>query len=307
MAMETPERLISREIKRLVPILGKDNCRRLTMAWLMADEKTRERIVELVDVIKASTFAHKSTTDAILMEAPPREAASSGEIHFGNIMYGNIELYPFMFKKQNLLTHIGIFGSSGYGKTNISYHLIREFSLKGIPVLVFDFSKRNYRDLLLTEIGESVDIFTCGRSIAPFKFNPIRPPPGVSESQWMKEFAGIFDHAYWLLGGGKSIILKALESVCNEKEKPTMRDLRNWVTGFREGHISPRERNWLATAQRSLDSLCFKEIGGMFECQQGIDISSFFDEGRVTVLELDALETSDKAFFIEILLQWLRN
>jgi len=301
------EKLISEEINKLVPVLGRENASRINRAFLLGDEKTRERIAELIDVMKAATFNDKNLANSVLMNPPEAEIASAGNIELGNVLYGRKEMYPFRLDKDTLLSHVGIFGSSGYGKTNISYFMIEQLSEQGIPVIVFDFSKRNYKDLLGTHLKDRIDIFTVGRNAAPFKFNPLMPPDGVSLSQWMKEFSSIFDHAYWLLGGGRHIILKAMDGVFESKEKPKMSDLKKWVNEYGGSSLPARERNWLATAARPLESLCFREVGDVFDCSVGIKPSEFFEEGRITIIELDALDTNDKTFFIEIILQWIRD
>ena len=301
------EKMISEEINRLVPVFGKDNAARLNRAFLLGDEKTRERISELIDVMKAAVFNDKSLADSLLINPPEQKIASAGDIELGQILYGKKEMYPFRLEKESLLTHIGIFGSSGYGKTNISYDIIEQLTAQDIPVIIFDFSKRNYKDLLSTKLKDKIDIFTLGRNAAPFKFNPLRPPEGITLSQWIKEFASIFDHAYWLLGGGRHIILKALDGVYENREKPKMSDLKKWVTEYGAMQLPARERNWLATAARPLESLCFREVGDIFDCSTGIKPSDFFKPGKITILELDALDTNDKTFIIEILLQWIRD
>ncbi|MBI2676094.1 MAG: ATP-binding protein [Candidatus Aenigmarchaeota archaeon] len=299
------EKLISGEIKKLIPIIGRDGAARLSRAYLVGDEDTRQRLLELVDVIRAASSSVEE--GSVLLEPMPAETASIGDIEVGKVMYGRREMYPIGLSKNSFLTHIGIFGSSGYGKTNLSYWLIMQLAKRNIPVLIFDFSKRNYRELLATEIKERVDVFTIGRDTVPFSFNPLIPPPGIHLSQWIKEFASIFDHAYWLLGGGRHIIMKALEAVYEVKQPPRLKDIKDWLSGYGEERLPPRERNWLSTATRPLESLCFKEMGKVFDCEKGVDVSGFFKEGRVTVLELDALDTNDKTFFIEITLQWLRD
>ncbi|MBI4173583.1 MAG: ATP-binding protein [Candidatus Aenigmarchaeota archaeon] len=304
---DSEERLISKEIKKLVPILGRDNAVRLAKAYLLADEDTRLRIFELVDAMKAAVMAKHDMRDALLLEPPPQKIAGEGDIEMGNVVYGNVPVYPFKLAQQKLLTHIGIFGSSGYGKTNLAYRLIEQLVGKNIPVLVFDFSKRNYRDLLSTPIGDKVELYTVGRDVRPFAFNPLKPPEGIQLSQWMKEFAAIFDHAYWLLGGGRHIIMKALEAVHEKKSQPVISDLRGWVNDTKSSNMSSRERNWLSTAIRPLDSLCFKEIGAVFSSPKGMEPSELLIPGKVSILELDSLDTNDKTFFIEITLQWLRD
>ncbi|HDD72503.1 MAG TPA: ATP-binding protein, partial [Candidatus Aenigmarchaeota archaeon] len=301
------EKMISDEIKKLVPVLGKENAERLNRAYLLGDEKIRRRIFEMVDVIKAAVFTDKELSHSILMEPPPRSIAEKGDLEIGYVLYGKKPMYPMFIERKTLLTHLGIFGSSGYGKTNIAYCLIKQLAEKNIPVIIFDFSKRNYRDMLSTDLRSRIHLYTVGRNVSPFRFNPLKPPEGVQESQWMKEFASIFDHAYWMLGGGRHVILKALDSIYEKIKNPTLSDLKEWLNEYGETKLPARERNWLATAERPLESLCFKELGEVFECETGVTPDTFFVPGRITILELDALDTNDKTFFIEIILQWMRD
>lgn len=320
---------ISAEIKRLAPVLGKDNALKLEQAYLLGDEDAKKRVLEMIDTLKAAVFSDSRLRDSVLMEPPPAQIARAGDINAGTVLYGKKKMYPFMLPSEMFLTHLGIFGSSGYGKTNVVHHLIGELGKKNIPILIFDFSKRNYRDLLsVPGIGERMQIFTVGRNIAPFRFNPLAPPEGVEISQWAKEFAEIFDHAYWLLGGGKHIILKALDAIYRDSKPfstagrkaeseatgfkcPQIRGLKYYIDELESEKNSARERNWIVTAQRPLASLCFRDTGHIFDCDVGTQPSSFFEgqeeHPKITVLELDALSTNDKTFFIEIMLQWIRD
>lgn len=304
MPYKPEEKLVAEEIKKLIPVLGKDTAERLEKAYLLGDENTRKRIIEMVDITKAAVFSDSELRDTVLME-PPENV--DGDIELGTILYGRKGLCRFGIDINQMLTHVGIFGSSGYGKTNISYSITKELSDNNIPVIIFDFSKRNYKDLMTTELRDRIDIYTIGRNVAPFSFNPLKPPKGIELSQWLKEFASIFDHAYWLLGGGTHIILKALSSIYEEKKNPRMYDLKQWLEDYHANASTARERNWLATARRPLESLCMRGVGEIFACDEGILPSEFFKPGRITILELDALSTGDKTFFIEIILQWIRD
>ncbi len=305
--IQPQERMISDEIKKLVPVLGKENAERLNRAYLLGDEKTRKRIFEMVDAVKAAVFSNRELHGSVLLEPPPREVAESGEIVLGNVLYGRKRMFSFSIPKDSLLMHTAIFGSSGYGKTNISYRLADAISSSGTPVVIFDFSKRNYRDLLSTHLKERVSIFTVGRNVSPFRFNPLVPPEGTPVSQWMKEFASIFDHAYWLLGGGRHVILKALDEIYERRDTPRLKDIKEWLDQYATTQLPVRERNWVATAARPLESLCFRELGEVFDCDSGIRPDQLFAPGRITIFELDALDTNDKSFFIEITLQWIRD
>ncbi|VVB60151.1 DNA double-strand break repair helicase HerA [uncultured archaeon] len=302
---------VASEIKKLVPVLGKENALKIEQAYLLGDEEMKKRVIEMLDSVKAAAYADESLKNAVLLEAPSRETASCGDIFAGTVLYGQKRLYPFLLDRNMFLTHLGIFGSSGYGKTNVVHNLVRELSEKSVPVLIFDFSKRNYRDLInIPELKERVQIFTIGRNASPFKFNPLYPPEGVEISQWIKEFAEIFDHAYWLLGGGRHIILKVLDKVYKNPKPfdyPQLRAIKYVLDELESDKNSARERNWIVTAQRPLESLCFRETGQIFDTNKGILPSTFFEGQKITILELDSLTTNDKTFFIEIMLQWIRD
>ena len=299
--MELKEKLFTDEIKRLTPVLSRETAERLSRAYLIGDETTRKRIIEMLDIMKASVFADPQLRDAPLLEPP----TLSGNIEIGELTYGHKLAGKLMWDKNTFMTHVGIFGSSGYGKTNLSYSLIKRLSDEGVPVIIFDFSKKNYRDLCQIDVKDKINIYTVGSNVAPLKFNPLKPPPGISKTQWVKEFAEIFDHAYWLLGGGRHIIMKALSDLYDQNDKPILADLKKSIEEYSSG--TSREKNWVSTSMRPLDSLCMKETGDIFNLADGVRPSSFFEPGKITILEMDSLSTNDRMFFIEIMMQWIRD
>lgn len=301
---------VTNDIERLAPLLGKKIANKLEIAYLLGDEDYRNKIQEIIDAIKAAVYSDEDLKDSVLIQPPPKESAMNGDFELGSILYGKKEMYPLFLNQKDLLTHIGIFGSSGSGKTNIIHYLIQVLNRLDVPVLVFDFSKRNYRDLLeIPELRERIKIYTVGRNITPFRFNPLKPPEGVQISQWAKEFAEVFDHAYWMMGGGRHVVLKALGELYKKFEPtlPRISDLKNWMERYILNVNSAREKNWVATASRPLESLSFRETGEIFDCDEGLNPEKFFEKGAITILELDALSNDDKTFFIEILLQWVRD
>ena len=143
---QSDEEIIVADIQRLSPIIGKEAGKKIRVAYLLGDELSRQRIQETIDAIKAALFSREEFSDIPIMEPPSEEVALSGEIELGTILYDKEGLYPLKLKRKDFLTHMGIFGSSGYGKTNLARHLVKNLSDKDIPVIIFDFSKRNYRE-----------------------------------------------------------------------------------------------------------------------------------------------------------------
>ena len=305
--------IFRKELRKLTPILGEKKILEIEKMFLAGDRKVRSALWDLTDAVKAAIVERLGNIDSVFCP-PPREILENGEITLGIIKYGSTNLYPMKMKKEILLNHIGIFGSTGYGKTNLIKYLIYQLAKLEIPVIVFDFSKRNYRCLLsIKDIKDKIKIYTVGRNISPLRFNPLIPPKNVEKSRWMKTFAEIFDHAYWMMGGGRHIILKAMDeldvslSVTETESVMKLKDILAWIYAKEETFISPREKNWAATAKRALESLCFREIGEVFNTDEEFDIESLFENGKITIFELDSLSSNDRTFFIEILMEHIRE
>ena len=124
--IQTTEKLLSDEIKKLIPVLGRENALALSRAYLLGDEEVRKRIFEVVDSAKAAVFSSQEMAGTVLIEPPEKHIFARGDFRLGTILYGRKKLYPMRMKKDSLLRHMAIFGSSGYGKTNLSYNLIKE-------------------------------------------------------------------------------------------------------------------------------------------------------------------------------------
>ena len=77
-----------------------------------------------------------------------------------------------------------IAGMTGTGKTNLAFRILVELRKKKKPFMVFDW-KKNYRDLLQLADMRDVLVYTVGKKIVPFRFNPLIPPAGTSPGEWL--------------------------------------------------------------------------------------------------------------------------
>ena len=73
------------------------------------------------------------------------------------------------------MQNLAIFGRSGAGKTNVSFHLIEQLVKKKICFLFLDW-KRTARHLMPL-LGRKIKVYTLGRALFPFPFNPFRCNP----------------------------------------------------------------------------------------------------------------------------------
>lgn len=150
--------------------------------------------------------------DGPLFKNPTPEMAL-GDYSIGEVV-GTTKPLTFGLKDDELIKHVIIAGSSGAGKTNVAFLLVKQFLQKGRAFTVFDW-KRNFRDCVsFPEAGRSeILIFTVGRELCPFHFNPLVPPVGTSPHVWLGKLIEIMAHAFFLGEGVVYILSKALDRV----------------------------------------------------------------------------------------------
>jgi hypothetical protein len=292
---------------KLRPIWG----RRLDLLWqeyLVADPPLRKTIEKVLRVQLARELGETFESEQVLLKPPPQELAH-GEYPIGSIHYGPNRYYEFGLREHEFIQHIGIFGRSGSGKTNLAYLVLKGLAQAGKPFLVFDW-KRNYRDLLVKEEFAGTVVLTVGRDIVPFRFNPLIPPPGTAATVWLKKLIEVMCHAYFLGEGVSVLLLRAIDALYRQcglyegepRACPTIADVRDWLSAYGP---KGRERGWMESAVRAVETLCFGEVGSVLNEPPFFDIPRLLD--RQVILELDALVNADKTFLIESLLLWIHH
>jgi hypothetical protein len=292
---------------KLRPIRG----RQLDLLWqeyLVAEPPLRKTIEKVLRVQLARQLGETFESEQVLLKPPPSVLAV-GEYHVGTIHYGKSSYYGFGLREDEFIQHIGIFGRSGSGKTNLAFLILRGLVKAGKPFLVFDW-KRNYRDLLTRAELSDMMIFTVGRDVVSFRFNPLMPPPGTPATVWLKKLIEVMCHAYFLGEGVSVLLMRAIDALYKEyglytqklKGYPTMAHVRQWLGDY---GAKGREAGWMESAVRAVETLCFGEVGKVLNHGPFFDVTRLLDK-RV-VLELDALTNADKTFLIESLLLWIHH
>ena len=182
--------------------------------WLRVRDVADADIKDLIDKEIIGT-AHKILGDfrkKVLLSLPPRTKAK-GSIHLGTILY-EADKWDFGISRAELLRNMGIFGMSGSGKTNVAFHILKQLVDKRIPFLFWDW-KRTARHLIPT-IGNRVKVYTPGRMLSPFPFNPFIVPPGLEPRVYVNHIVDVMADAYTLGDGARSILQKAI-STCYQK------------------------------------------------------------------------------------------
>lgn len=294
--------MIPREVRalfeKLEPVQG-ESIRALKLEY-QADPSSRPEVEMLLSHIAAQFLGDPP------IGVPPKLRAN-GSYRLADVMAGDQVWDRFGLNEPEWIQHVGVFGRSGSGKTNACFSVLQRFMEQKKPFLVFDW-KRNYRDLLRRQEFSGLKVFSVGRNVAPFGFNPLLPPPGTELQVFLKKLIEIMMHVYWLGDGVAYLLQKAIDEVYQEKGAyenratsfPTLFDVRDWLRAYKS---KGRESQWMDSTRRVIETLCFGQVGRVVQTRSNSGFERML--GLPVVLELDSLSNSDKTFLIECILLWL--
>ncbi len=142
-------------------------------------------------------------------------------------------------RKDLLAKHAFFGGVPGSGKTTSLEHVLQQLHLRGIPFVVFEPVKREYRRLKclkgrrnrgIRRLAQDLRIYTPGNErISPFRFNPLRLLPGISRDEHIETLITCFKAAMPMFAAFPAILGEALEQIYEEhpdlSKPPIMSDL----------------------------------------------------------------------------------
>ena len=292
--------------RRLKPVLG----RRVDGLWLAyladSDAAGRADIEQTLELLAAKHLGQDYQPDRAPFPPPAQSFCAGGDIRLGAVTYAGRALYPFFLQSDRLKEHVLIAGRSGSGKTNLAFVLMQGIMDRGIKVLALDW-KRSYRDLLHTR--PDLRVHTIGRDLAPFRFNPLIPPPGCEPNVWIKLIVDVIAGAYLGGEGVISLLVAGLDHLyrarrsetSSERPWPTVVDLLAWLRGTK---LRGRAGMWQASAERILVAMTYGEFGAVVNTQDNSHVLELLDHN--VVLEMDGLSSaSDRVLFSEALTSYL--
>ena len=177
-------------------------------------------------------------------------------------------------------------------------NLIKQLDFQNKQYLFFD-NKRTARHLL-PQLKNKVNIFTPGRSLAKFSFNPFITPAGMEPSVYINQVIDVLAGSYSLGDGAKSILQKAVMA-CYTKDNtaPAINDIINEVNNIES---KERVRSWKITALRALESINFSNLAISSSSQEELTQRLIHEN---SIMELDGLSENDRKFLIPVLYQWI--
>lgn len=254
---------------------------------------------------------------------PQTQQGTEPWLEVGEIMQqGRPTGVPYGIAPSTLPKHLMVCGTTGSGKTNLVFHLLRQFTILNKPWLVIEPAKMEYRALLALahELGQQVRVFTLGNELlGPFRLNPFESPPGIPVQTHLDRLKGVFNSSFTMYAPMPEVLEACLHEIyvdkgwdlvtsINRREHharafPTLSDLYNKIDTVvdRLGYEERINSNIKAALKVRINSLRLGGKGLMLDTHVSFPIASLLE--APTILELNDLGDDDeKAFLMGLIL-----
>ncbi|MFC1829020.1 ATP-binding protein [Thermodesulfobacteriota bacterium] len=298
--------IIDDKLKLLQPVIGAIKVQKLRQLYFFSDDfRERKGIENHIDLL-ISRFVKKDIEDQVTLP-PPDPQLCQGEIDAGELSYLNQPKGRLGLKLKDINRHVGIFGSTGSGKTTFAQNLLRQLHKRGIPFLIFDWEK-SYRNL--TKEFDDVQVFTVGKDINPLYLNFLTVPPGIAFDEYIKSIIAIISEDYIGGIGADTMLLNYMEMAFQETKNPFFEDLKQVVLREiqndrgRGGKLAGRSGLWKETVSRQITFMSKGAAGQVVNPSRHYPLEKLFS--KPIVLEFGNLKSPhDRKFFIHVILNWL--
>jgi len=293
-------------LAKLRPVIGE----MADAFWLatLLDPAQEKDIHAVAQAMAAELLDESYIGRNILLEPPPRDKVK-GEYRLGTITYANKPVCSFGLRQDDIPQHIAILGRSGAGKTNVSYLLVWNLLRAGKPFMVLDW-RGTYKHFQNRPEGRDILFFTLGEEKS-LCFNPLDPPPNLSESQqqaYLRDIVSVICTTYLpghhLLStrGVEYFFLKALDYLGATNDRAIIfKDIHNYMQSY---PIDSREKDWKVSALNILFKLTTGPIGRLTNSDSSTTLADILD--KPVILELTGLGSeTDRSLFTQTLLLWL--
>jgi hypothetical protein len=279
-------------------------------------------------------FRIKRSAQWSLAEIPPKDPTRV--IAIGNILDRGIDTGNLYYIDVDALQkHTIVCGVTGGGKTNTCFYLLGQLWKYGIPFMVCEPAKSEYRHMMLNSstfkgVGQA---FSLGdETVSPFRLNPFEIMKGVKVQTHLDALKSVFNASFEMYSPMPQVLEKALNAIygvrgwdlvqnknrrlppgmspgdpdCPPEIYPTMKDLFEIIDPITEsfGYSERIGPDVQAALKARIGSLLIGGKGQMLNTRRSIPPEVLF--GRPTVVELKMVsEDSEKSFLMGMLLVFL--
>jgi hypothetical protein len=279
-------------------------------------------------------FRIRRSAEFSLAEIPPRDP--DRVIAIGNVLDRGVDTGNlYNIDVDALQKHTIVCGVTGGGKTNTCFYLLRQLWKFGIPFMVCEPAKSEYRHMMLNSetfrgVGQA---FSLGdETVSPFRLNPFEIMKGVKVQTHLDALKSVFNASFEMYAPMPQVLEKALNAIynvrgwdlvqnknrrlppgvnpgdpdCPPEIYPTMKDLYEIIDPITEsfGYSERIGPDVQAALKARIGSLLIGGKGQMLNTRRSIPLDVLF--GKPTVVELKMVsEDSEKSFLMGMLLVFL--
>lgn len=218
--------------------------------------------------------------------------------------------------------HVLTTGVTGSGKTTGNVGMVLQLVQAGVPVLIIESSKTEFRflatldnhsDPAIREFASNLEVYTVGEeSVSPLCINGFESLPGVSLDERIARLRACFDGALALGAPLPEILFEAIEEVLyaapGPDAPPTMKDLHGAVCRIlaRKSYSGELGGNLRAALETRINTLCKGMMGRVFQCRHSVPgVERFFQKS--CLVELDLLPPEEKSLYFNFLNEKIRE
>jgi len=271
-----------------------------------------------------SLFVHLPTQEMPGFEVRPYarfnvslKTAEGDTAGIGEIMDQGASMgIPYAVAVRDLNKHGLIVGTTGSGKTNTIFHLLRELWKIRVPFLVLEPVKTEYRKLLMTgDLGSDLQVFTLGdNNVSPFRINPFEVLPGVPVQTHIELLKAVFNASFFMWGPLPHVLERCIHEIYTDKgwdltsnrnprgthtsSQPTLTDLYNKVDEVVNmlGYSQETTMEIRGALKTRIDSMRLGGKGLMLDTRRTIPFNILME--KPTVLELEPIGDDEEKCFI---------
>jgi len=294
--------------RKLKPVFG-NKIDEIYLRYSMAESREeKEEIAHILNALYHKNL-NKLLDKGVLLEPPVKELME-GEYPVAEISYAGKKLFPFNLRESDWPRHVCISGMSGSGKTTLALGILKNFSEKDKPFLVFDW-KKSFRSLM--NIDGEIMCFTIGNDLVSntFRTNINQPPKGVPPKEWINILCDLFTETFFVSFGVHKVLLETLDEAFEEygvykgsENYPTWNHIR-WRLEEKMKKTKGREAGWLESALRIATILTFGDFGKVlnYKGKDSFSVEELLD--KKVIFELSTLGTIEKKIFCEFILTYI--
>jgi hypothetical protein len=270
--------------------------------------------------LETSGFAITTIPD---FDVVPPKVGTQPSVDLGKIMARAKPIEQFYaIRRDDLTRHVFIAGVTGAGKTNTTFHILKQC---GVPFLVIEPAKAEYRELLNDpSLAQGLQIFTLGNErISPFRLNPFEVLEGIPVGVHLDMLRSVFSVSFGMWTPLPQVLEQCLHAIYTDRgwdittnlnhrlpaeadrslAFPTLADLAAKVQAVTAqlGYDKEITSNVRAALLTRINSLRTGGKGRMLDVRRSLPMDVLLKQP--TILELEGLgDDDDKAFVMGLLL-----